>query len=436
MPLSLFARRTAALLAVLTSICYGANAQPELKSLIPSEAPAFTLLGVEPTAVASPATPADFAASLAGIIDGANTLSSVPGDFSVEVSPFWLVADPRMSWRDDVKRSVGQSLARTFTVSAATAQRDVESVSATGLAVGFSVLLRSGHVPASIVDTLISLEATLGNEAALLQRFRQPRLAAMTADHTAELKRIEAQVRAEETSALATAQSTVPPNELPGVERQIRAGYEQRLQDEQLAAAEAHDARVAELDATIESDPAYRNEYDRLVEHAQTLAKEATLRREGLHLQLSGGSAWQFAEARWDSAELDRFGIWGTVSYQGLLALTENTSLTPIGVIRYLSAETLDAEEKVGLLDLGGRFMLAGSRYTLSVESVLRTSPNEDDFERRYRIAGIAEYEVRPDVWLRASFGRDHDTVSEGNLIAQLGLALTLVEDRYTVADD
>src|SRR5206468_3577701 len=81
--------------------------------------PAFVVLGVTPTAVERPNTPADIAFS---ILNSSGALTSLPKDVAIEFSPYWLFGHPKLEWRNDVKRGLGTSLARTATLSFATAE--------------------------------------------------------------------------------------------------------------------------------------------------------------------------------------------------------------------------------------------------------------------------------------------------------------------------
>ena len=81
--------------------------------------PAFVLLGVEPTSVERPSTPAGFATT---VLNRTNNFINLPTDFTLQVSPFWLFGHPDLTWRDDSSRSVGEALMRTATISVASVE--------------------------------------------------------------------------------------------------------------------------------------------------------------------------------------------------------------------------------------------------------------------------------------------------------------------------
>src|SRR5262245_42359826 len=80
---------------------------PSFNSLRTPTSPAFTLLGIEPTSVERPNTPSSLAASLLNQTAGFSTL---PRDYALEFSPYWLVGHPRLTWRDDSRRGLGASI--------------------------------------------------------------------------------------------------------------------------------------------------------------------------------------------------------------------------------------------------------------------------------------------------------------------------------------
>ena len=109
---------------------------PDLDALRTPPTPAFAVLDIEPSAVERPATPSDVAMALVNDFrDGAvpkNPLRSSRARIGQ-------VSRPHVTWRDDAQRAVGQSLARTTSVSVATAETGAEIAPITSLAFGFSL---------------------------------------------------------------------------------------------------------------------------------------------------------------------------------------------------------------------------------------------------------------------------------------------------------
>ncbi len=135
----------------------GQTSAPELGTLRTPPSPAFTVLGIEPSAVERPMTPSDVALSFVNKI----RQGTVPKDYAFEASPYWLVSQPDLSWESDVTRNVAQSVARTLSLSIATAETGTTEAPITSLAVGVRTLLSSGHMTAATQRALKALEQTL-----------------------------------------------------------------------------------------------------------------------------------------------------------------------------------------------------------------------------------------------------------------------------------
>ncbi len=95
-----------------------ADAGPAFNGWRTPVSPAFVLLGVAPTVVERPNTPSDLALS---VLNRSTSFTSLPRDVALEFSPYWLVKHPTLTWQEDTVRGIGTSLARTMTISLATA---------------------------------------------------------------------------------------------------------------------------------------------------------------------------------------------------------------------------------------------------------------------------------------------------------------------------
>jgi hypothetical protein len=337
--------------------------------------PAFVLLGVEPSSVERPNTPSDFAAS---ILSASSNLSSLPKDFALETSPYWLFGHPRRSWRDDIKRNVLESIERTFTLSAATAELGTSDAPVRGLAVSGRMSLFSGRVPDSTVKQIEELEQALAASAAA----DIGRLAPM---FDSLLQQMLAKARTEPDSEAALDRFDEAKADL--IERLTESG---------------------ELGADTES---LRDEATKLV-----------TAREGFLMDVAGGVAWSAPSAALDSADLDRWGVWLTGSYT-------MPQVSFVGMARYLGVA--DGEDDA--VDIGARLIYTRDRYAVSAEYVGR-HVTEDAAGDQWRLAGVIEYRVSPDLWINGTFGRSYDDEARGSLLAQLGLSLNLSKQRYELA--
>ncbi len=361
-----------------------ADSIPSFSAVGTPTSPAFTLLGVAASDVERPSSPSDFAAKIGGATDG---FSSLPEQFAIEMGPYWLISHPSLSWLDDANRDLGQSLLRTFTFSVATAPLGTLEAPVRGLAVGLSASPFSGSLSDTTQAKIRQIEAALSGTSALFSARVRERLEILRADFT---------------EALGNATSAED-------RERLRQAYAASSLDVKETVRDEISEEVAELLAPFDGF-------------------EPT--REGLFVTLAGGAAWAFPDDIASEGSLAQWGVWGTMSYE-----TEHWS--PVAVVRYLNRrETIllsDLLPEGDVLDLGARMIYSTGSFALSAEYVLRQPFG--DAESQHRLVGAVEYNVNRDLWLIASFGRDHDAERPGSLIAQLGLSLNLTRDRYSLPE-
>jgi hypothetical protein len=350
---------------------------PDFNSIRTPTSPAFVLLGVEPTSVARPNTPADFAAS---VLTGTQNLSSLPRDYALEVSPYWMVGHPTMRWTRDTTRTILESLARTFTVSVATAEIGTESSPLTGLALGTRASLLSGRTPAAQIARIEELEARLAADAA--------RIDSLT-------KALNDSLDAAQQLALAAAKTPEEMNRVLADFTAIRANLTRP---------------ILESAMTEEEDQAIQKEFEDI---AGT--------REGLFIEVAGGAAWAAPNAVLDSAQTSSWGAWLTASYT-------LPRVSFVGVVRYQGLENAGTTDAI---DFGGRMIYTRASYGLSVEYVGRHITSGTSRPDLWRLAGVIDYRVSPAFWLTGSFGRNYSGTAPGSLMARIGLSLNLSAERY-----
>jgi hypothetical protein len=349
----------------IPGLVLGQTEGPTLGSLRTPPSPAFTVLGIEPSAVERPTTPSDVALSFVTKV----RQGTIPRDYAFEASPYWLVSQPDLSWNSDVTRNVAESVARTMSLSLATAETGTTAAPVTSLAVGVRTLLSSGHMTASTQRALAALEQTLSQTGDVFLR--------MVGE--AGLDELD--------KRLASGDITV-------------ADYE---------------ARKQELTALVLDTEEYRE--------AMARAEDVAAKREGFFFEVAAGFVWDFAAGSWEARTLRQRGVWATPSY-------EFGSWSLVGVLRYLDETSFFNEDA---LDWGGRALYSTADYALSLEVVQRSPLDQTDvIKRSHRFVGIAEYRVSRASWVIASFGKDRQkTGARETLIAQLGLAFSFSKDRY-----
>ena len=317
------------------------------------------------SAVERPTTPSDVALSFVSKV----RQGTIPKDYAFEASPYWLVSQPDLSWSSDVTRNVAESVARTLSLSLATAETGTTAAPVTSLAVGVRTLLSSGHMTASTQRALTALEQTLSQTGDVFLR--------MVGE--AGLDELD--------KRLASGDITV-------------ADYE---------------ARKQELTAIVLQSDEYRE--------AMARAEDVAAKREGFFFEVAAGFVWDFAAGSWEARTFRQRGVWATPSY-------EFGSWSLVGVLRYLDESSFFNEDA---LDWGGRALYSTADYALSLEVVQRSPLDQTDvIKRSHRFVGIAEYRVSRASWVIASFGKDRQkTGARETLIAQLGLAFSFSKDRY-----
>jgi hypothetical protein len=355
----------AAVMAATPLLAAAQSTAPTLGSLRTPPSPAFTVLGIEPSAVERPMTPSDVALSFINKI----RQGTIPKDYAFEASPYWLVSQPNLTWQSDVTRSLGESVARTTSLSIATAETGTAAAPVTSMAVGVRTLLSSGRMTMATQRALTALEQTLGETGDLFLRM-------------------------------------VGEAGLDALDKRLASG--------EITAAD-YEARKQELTALVLESDAYRE--------AMARAEDVAARREGFFLEVAAGLVWDFPGASWESRAFRRHGIWATPSYQfGPWNL--------VGVLRFLDEATAGAEDAV---DWGGRAIYSTADYGLSLEFVQRSPFElTDTVKRSHRLVGIAEYRISRAGWVIASFGKDRQKPgTRETLVAQLGLGFSFSKDRY-----
>jgi hypothetical protein len=359
----------AAAVAATPYLATAQSAAPTLGSLRTPPSPAFTVLGIEPSAVERPMTPSDVALSFINKL----RQGTIPKDYAFEASPYWLVSQPDLSWQSDVTRNLRASVARTMSLSIATAETGTAAAPVTSMAFGVRTLLSSGHMTTTTQRALSALEQTLSQTGDLFLRL-------------------------------------VGEAGLDALDKRLAGG--------EITPAD-YEARKQELTALVLESDAYRD--------AMARAEHVAAKREGFFFEVAAGLVWDFPGASWESRAFRTRGVWATPSYEfGRWSL--------VGVLRYLDEVTAGvpgADDDA--FDWGGRAIYSTADYGLSLEFVQRSPIEQTDIVRRsHRFAGLAEYRISRASWVVASFGKDRQkTGTRETLIAQLGLAFSFSKDRY-----
>jgi hypothetical protein len=104
-----------------------------LDSLRTPVSPALVLMGIAPTAIERPTTPKALATVLIAAVKESN---GFPRNGALEVSPYWLVPHPQLSFDDYYNANLSQSLLQTLSISLATSRLPELAGEIGGTAVG------------------------------------------------------------------------------------------------------------------------------------------------------------------------------------------------------------------------------------------------------------------------------------------------------------
>lgn len=151
--------------------------------------------------------------------------------------------------------------------------------------------------------------------------------------------------------------------------------------------------------------------------------QELNATRVGWQLDFALASALDFNEDNFDNAEFTRFGTWLTASYQPTNSENKASSVTFLGIGRYLYDDFEDKGDN--LVDLGGRVIWSPAETSLSasVEYLRRFGGDDDD-----RLIGLAEYKFNDTYSIFASFGKtfEEDFTGNDDLVTFLGINIGL----------
>jgi hypothetical protein len=414
--ISRLVRRCAAPLVALVLGPLGLGAQAssseeptqfELENLRTPTSPAFTILGIAPTAIARVSTPRALAVEL---LSKTEQTTVIPKDYALEVAPYWLRSRPKLSFEQYTRPTPGQSLRQSFAVSLATSHADSSAgdSAVTRVAIGLRVMPTGGRPSAKFNAMVDSLRT--------LQRARIP-LIRRQVDATDS---IEATTDSIETirTALATARSAPD---------SVRRRLEPRLE----AQLDTLRSVIDSLQQIVDSMETMRSsQADSLRKIAQAMGSEEA-ERVGQFTELAVALAASYPGEQFDGGRLSRVGVWGTWGYR-----LEAPRLDVIGLLRF-QRDIVGEDENS--LDAGGRLYWRHERLAISGEFVNRTAFDLSDLEREggatratltfessNRAVGVVEFRATDAMFVSMSFGRDHraPATERHPLIAALGLSL------------
>ncbi len=359
--------------------------------LIAPASPGFVLLDKAPSSIERPGTVTDLAIT---VFEQTEDLSSIPNNFAVEFSPFWLVSHPGLTYNEyneagSVFEKGGRNVfLQTLSFSIATTTEKMENsagddVSITSLAAGARFSLFRGKVDDTpFQEHIKEIHKQLGilNDAFGV-RFKK----AVDSDPTLSLFKVMKSdtISAEKRKAIDL--------QITAVREKIKEKVEQELRTEKKATFNTIKSTISKI------------KYKRL----------------GFKLDLAGGIVLEFPNRDFEAGELRRWGSWLTGGYEG-------KNITTLGVLRYLGHR---AGQDSSSFDIGGRliYSTANDKFSFSGEAVYRKILKENEnlqnkVESSWRLALLLDYAIAKNRKLSFTFGRDFKGKTSGNLISAVNL--------------
>jgi hypothetical protein len=351
------------------------NDLPSLNSIRTPNSPAFSILGVQPTSVERPNTPADIAVALDNATEG---FKKFPQNFSLEFAPYWMTKKPQsVTWQADTVRTVEQSLFRTFSVSAATITKEQNDKELRGLSYGFRTLLLSGKTSSSSIKRIREIEKELDT---LARHYSELALAEEAA------LRNELRKRLKEDSTQEAKNNTL----------KWFNGERTRINNEKTK-------RINEEAANAEGEK-----------------EEFAPQREGFIVELAFAGAYRNDTIHTSSLRKGGYAFWLTPSY-----VKDDYSL--VGVYRNLKDSLSNRSTEFGF-----RFIYTQSRYALSIEYLKGHYQSETSLPDRERFSVLFEYMLDKNLWLNISLGDDNKNIqSDNSIFSSIGLKYNFSRKRY-----
>jgi hypothetical protein len=348
---------------------------PSLNAIRTPNSPAFSVLGVQPTSVERPNTPADLAVAIDNATEG---FKKFPKNFSLEFSPYWMSKEPMaLSWRDDINRSVEASLVRTFSASLATTSKEVNTKEVRGLSYGFRTFLLSGKTSDKSVAAIEALEKKL---TAFSAQFAE--VAA------AEERSVQLEFFRKIREATDDAEKETAKQWFEEQRKRIQVSKEKWLKEE---------------DAKMQED-------------AQAFAPQ----REGLFVEIAYAAAYHNDTVNADLRK-GGYAFWVTPSY-----VTGDYSL--VGVYRQLKDSLSNKSSEYGI-----RFLYTKERYAVSLEYLKGEYQNETPLPNRERFSLLFEYLLNENLWVSMSLGEDNKNIQgTQSIFSTLGIRYNFSRDRYS----
>lgn len=365
-------------ISVLISIAtYSQNKDPlpSLNSIRTPNSPAFSVLGVQPTSVERPNTPADLAVAMDNATEG---FKKFPQNFAVEFSPYWMSKAPvSLDWRRDTVRSLDESVIRTFSASVAAISKEFNKKELRGLSYGVRAFLLSGKTSGKSIGAIKALEKQLEEFSARYNEMAAAKERAIAVEYFSRIKAAETEEE----------------------RKQIGLWYA----DERMKIAGIKEQWLKEQDEKIKNQQ-----------------QEFAPQREGLIVEIAYAGAYRNDTANTDLKK-NGYAFWITPSY-----VTGDYSL--VGVYRQVKDSSSNKSQEYGV-----RLIYSKDRYAISAEYLKGKYDSEVALPNRERFSFLFEYMLDEKLWLSLSLGEDNKNIQgTQSIFSTLGIRYNFAKNRYS----
>ncbi|MBL7739083.1 MAG: hypothetical protein JNK14_07680 [Chitinophagaceae bacterium] len=366
------------ILLVSSHLLYGQkDAELELKDLNLPNTPAFTLLDYSPTVIDRPGTAKTFATNIVSLLGQSQSL---PKNFAMEVSPFWLFKSKLTVYK---YHGINESKSKQQNIFA-----NVRNA---------SISIGSVYKDSSKTHAFDANYIAIGGRVNLIKVIRKPTIAATISTIKGIAARQVTLVAPVTGKCIGVHSNTSSPEYKECVKKGLEDAFSK---DEQgMVVLEKRMQQILEINPLFQMDVAFAT---------SRVFKDNTL----------------------DSDRRYRTGVWTTMELSLPLTksadvekLIENKNYINIyGTLRYMNEDsTTDFKtfHEQKLLDFGGRFELEFDKLSISFETIHRVNRSNEDLNTS-RNVGILQYKINDRLYLSGTFGKNFGTVR--NVIALFGL--------------
>jgi hypothetical protein len=385
------------------------NTTPTFETLKLNSSPAFVLLGVEPDNIQRPTTPSQFVAGLQNAVVNGKLQPNV----AFEISPYYMVnpKDDKSQRFNPVyymldKKTVGQTIIRSLSISAATSTTDTtlfgKLKSGTGAGLGLHFLFIDGKPGPQLQRWYDAY-----TQALFLNKFYELAKHDAGTDFDINLtfdKAIDVLVNA-----------MLPAHKFPPMSaKQLKTFTDKNKLNiiyglKSAGSAQNKEAATAYLKTIMaKADTLSKAYLDSMNHSANPLAKQ------GFMLEFNAGQAIIFQDNTFDNATFAKTALWLTPSYRWDVAGTGNqvSLLDLMGVLRYTFNNRGAGVDVANYFDYGVKGAITQGRWSGSLEYVLRDAsqkPVGEDKAYTYRLSAGLNYKLTDQITFSFNFGTNFD---------------------------